>query len=138
VRVIQGDGITVDTIRTILRNLEAAGFSADNLAFGQGGGLLQQLNRDTLKFAMKASAICVNGVWRDVFKQPVDQPDKASKSGRLALVYQCGVGSCGWHTVRKEKADGEDQLVTVFENGKLLVKYTFDEIRARAADAFKE
>ena len=62
VRVIQGDGITHKTIGRIVFNLlEMGGWSIDNLAFGMGGGLLQHCNRDTLKFAMKCSAIKVDG-----------------------------------------------------------------------------
>lgn len=70
VRVIQGDGITSSSIEVILENLLEAGFSADNISFGMGGGLLQQINRDTLGFAMKCSALKVSGYWRDVYKDP--------------------------------------------------------------------
>jgi len=61
VRGIQGDGITRESIQSILAALEAHGYSADNIAFGQGGALLQQVNRDTQRFAMKCSAVQVNG-----------------------------------------------------------------------------
>jgi nicotinamide phosphoribosyltransferase len=86
VRVIQGDGITRESIASILAALAGAGYSADNVAFGQGGALLQQVNRDTLGFAMKASAAEVGGQWRDVFKAPVTDPAKRSKAGRLTLM----------------------------------------------------
>jgi len=52
-----------------LEILKVEGFSADNIAFGMGGGLLQQPNRDDFRFAIKASAICVDGEWRDVYKE---------------------------------------------------------------------
>lgn len=81
VRVIQGDGINTREIFRILQNLEMAGYSADNVAFGQGGALLQQVNRDTLKFAMKCSAIFVNNEWRDVYKDPITDPGKRSLKG---------------------------------------------------------
>jgi len=32
-----------------------AGFAVDNIAFGMGGGLLQKVDRDTMRFAMKAT-----------------------------------------------------------------------------------
>ena len=57
VRVIQGDGINEVSLEKILKNLLAAGFSADNIAFGMGGALLGAPQRDDLKYAMKASAI---------------------------------------------------------------------------------
>jgi len=83
VRIIQGDGVNPLSINSILMNYRAHGYSADNIAFGMGGALLQHMNRDTLQFAMKASAIMVNGEWRDVSKNPVGQPEKASKGGRF-------------------------------------------------------
>ena len=39
--VIQGDGVTYHTIRQILEAALAEGYSAQNIAFGMGGGLLQ-------------------------------------------------------------------------------------------------
>jgi nicotinamide phosphoribosyltransferase len=47
---------------------------------------LQQLNRDTHKFAFKCSAIDRNGVWHDVYKDPITDTGKRSKRGRLGLV----------------------------------------------------
>jgi nicotinamide phosphoribosyltransferase len=137
VRVIQGDGITRESIASILGALESAGYSADNVAFGQGGALLQQVNRDTLGFAMKASAAQVDGRWRDVFKAPVTDPAKRSKAGRLTLLRR----GEAFATVRLDSpgyqqslADGAtDALRTVFENGRLLVDDSFAAIRARAA-----
>jgi nicotinamide phosphoribosyltransferase len=139
VRVIQGDGITRESIGAILGALEAAGYSADNIAFGQGGALLQQVHRDTLGFAMKASAVQVNGAWRDVFKAPVTDPAKRSKAGRLTLMRRGAafatvcIGSPGH---QQALADGaQDVLRTVFENGELRVDEGFADIRARANPA---
>ena len=135
IRVIQGDGINENTLPKILENMIAAGLSVDNIAFGMGGGLLQAWNRDTLKYAMKASARCdTAGVWHDVFKDPISDRGKVSKKGRLGLVYECGIGSCGFHTVPKEIADKKGNLLrTVYRNGKLLVEDTFETVRERAA-----
>lgn len=36
-RVIQGDGISYETLREILENMKKNGWSVDNLAFGCGG-----------------------------------------------------------------------------------------------------
>jgi len=130
VRVIQGDGITETSLRKILANLLAAGFSADNLAFGMGGGLLQQVNRDTMKWAMKCSAISINGVWIDVWKQPADDPGKRSKRGRLAL----NVSDFGEiNTLRYEDVNRDhDLLKPVFRDGQLLREDSFSAIRERA------
>jgi len=136
VRVIQGDGINEHSLPKIIENLKAAGFSADNIAFGMGGGLLQAWNRDTLKYAMKASAISIdNGDWIGFSKDPITDKGKQSKEGRLALVYNCGIGSCGYRTIPETvlKPGEQNLLRTVFRNGELLIEDTFAEIRARAA-----
>lgn len=135
IRVIQGDGINEHSLPKILENLKAAGFSADNIAFGMGGGLLQAWNRDTLRYAMKASAIRINeGEWRGISKDPITDRGKKSKVGRLALAYQCGVGSCGFRTVPENVLPEKDNLLRViYRNGELRVEDTFEQIRERAA-----
>jgi len=85
IRVIQGDGVNKAAIEGILKSLAAKGWSADNIAFGMGGALLQGVNRDTLKFAMKCSAVEVDGEWIHVYKDPVTDPGKRSKHGRVKL-----------------------------------------------------
>ena len=129
VRIIQGDGITQDTIDRILYRAMTAGYSADNIAFGQGGKLLQGVDRDTQKFAMKCSSIVVNGEARDVFKQPITDMGKESKKGRVTL-YQ---NEDGFFTDVEGASDNE-VLETVFENGKIIKEYSFDEIRERASE----
>ncbi len=135
VRVIQGDGINENSLPIILENLIAKGFSADNIAFGMGGGLLSAWNRDTLKYAMKASAIKIGeGDWVGFSKDPITDAGKQSKQGRLGLVYECGIGSCGYRTLPEDLANVKGNLLrTVFRNGELLVEDTFAEIRERAA-----
>jgi nicotinamide phosphoribosyltransferase len=134
VRVIQGDGIDYVMLETILKEMEQAGWSADNLAFGSGGGLLQKLNRDTQKFAFKCSAVEVNGEWRDVQKDPVTDPGKRSKAGRLALVRVPGPDGAEYKTIRAEEAAEyglKDMLRPVFKNGVILEEDTFASIRER-------
>jgi nicotinamide phosphoribosyltransferase len=125
-RVIQGDGINEDSIRRILDLAERYEYSATNIAFGMGGALLQQVNRDTQKFAMKCSEVVVDGVARPVSKDPVTDPGKKSKTGRLEL-YRVN----DRFATSAEKLDGESVLRTVYENGKLLVDDTLATIRAR-------
>lgn len=135
VRVIQGDGINEHSLPMIIENMIAEGLSIDNIAFGMGGGLLQAWNRDTLKYAMKASARRdVNGIWHDVFKDPISDQGKTSKKGRLGLFESHGIGSSFLRTVPKFVADERGNILrTVFRNGKLLEDDTFETIRARAA-----
>jgi nicotinamide phosphoribosyltransferase len=128
VRLIQGDGVNYETIDRVLHVLEANGYSADNIAFGQGGALLQMVNRDDFKFAMKCSSIQVNGVQRDVFKDPITDPGKTSKRGRLQLIKD----EAGNYQTVPERPWNKNELVTIYENGELLVDETLDTIRARA------
>lgn len=81
-RIIWGDGITAEIIFSILEITERHGYSAENFAFGSGGDLMQNINRDTCKFAIKCSVIKVNGEWRDVYKDPITDQDKKSLRGR--------------------------------------------------------
>lgn len=129
VRVIQGDGVDQDSIGEILEAMKAKGYSADNIAFGMGGALLQKVNRDTNKFAFKACSINIDGKERDVFKRPMTDMGKASKGGRLALQLKDGK-----YSTTIESLVENDQLRTVFQNGKLLVDEKFTEIRARIKD----
>lgn len=127
VRVIQGDGITVDSLPHILGNLLGRGWSADNMAFGMGGGLLQQVNRDTLKFAMKCSAVQIGGEWHDVYKDPATDPGKQSKRGRIMLTREPG----RWTTMRVGSGfDWANTLSTVWADGELKLDLTLDEVRA--------
>ncbi len=87
VAVIQGDGVCEEEIEKILVCLKVAGYSAENVAFGMGGALLQRLDRDTQKFAMKASSLIdKDGNQVDFCKSPVGDPTKASKKGRVRPV----------------------------------------------------
>jgi nicotinamide phosphoribosyltransferase len=127
IRIIQGDGVNLQMIRSILQMMKENGYSADNLAFGSGGGLLQMFNRDDMMFAFKCSYIVVDGHGYDVYKDPVTSKAKISKKGRLKLINDNGT----FKTVN-EFQPGKDLLVTVFENGNLITEYSFDEVRERA------
>ena len=135
VRLIQGDGINELTVRSILGAFMAMGWSADNIAFGMGGALLQIVDRDTQKFAMKASAACINGEWVSVVKDPITDPGKRSKAGRVTLWTNSGgefASSVTEPTGWTDKGIGgwTDALVPVYWNGNLHKDYTFEEVRA--------
>ena len=143
VRVIWGDGINAQSLETILRTMvDLHGYSADNFAFGMGGGLLQQLNRDTQQWAMKCSAVGIredDGVgileWRDVFKDPVTDSGKRSKRGRVGLWESGGQyeSSVTKPTRWVDKGvEWVDALETWFEDGKITFSQTFEEVRANS------
>ena len=130
--MIQGDGISYESLGKILQAMDEKGFAADNLAFGSGGGLLQKLNRDTQKCAFKCSAVVVGGEPRHVFKDPVTDSGKKSKKGRLKLVKDAKSGAISTLTEVGPDDATPDLLVEVFRDGRLLVDQTFAEVRARA------
>lgn len=125
VRVIQGDGVDEDSITAILERTESLGFSSTNLAFGMGGALLQKLNRDTQKFAMKCSEVTVAGQAIAVYKDPITDPGKTSKKGRLSLIKT----ELGYQTVGPNSGD---LLQVVYENGQLVQEQSLNTIRQRA------
>jgi nicotinamide phosphoribosyltransferase len=139
VRVIQGDGINYESIKEIYAALKVHGVSAENLVLGMGGALLQKVDRDTQKFAFKCSYAVVEGQGIDVQKSPMELDAngnisisfKKSKAGRLKLVKT----DDGYKTLRSEEQPQlQDQLVTVFENGKLIVDDTFERVRERVSN----
>jgi nicotinamide phosphoribosyltransferase len=136
VRLIQGDGVNELSIRSILGAFMAMGWSADNIAFGMGGALLQIVNRDTQRFAMKCSSIQIDGVWQDVVKDPVTDSGKRSKGGRVTLWQSGGEFASGVRPPSGWTDRGfggwTEALQTVFRDGQIIREYDFAEVRANA------
>lgn len=134
VRVIQGDGIDHESIPKIYEALKQNGISAENLVLGMGGALLQKINRDTQKYAIKCSYAEVDGKGMEVRKNPVEMNEqgeitesfKISKAGKLKLIQTDG----RYQTVNEDQP-GTDLLETVFENGVILKEYSYESIRER-------
>jgi nicotinamide phosphoribosyltransferase len=133
VRIIQGDGVNPVSIHNICQSLKDIGFSTSNIAFGIGGALLQKIDRDTMKFAYKCSAIVRDGNLVDVYKEPITDKGKNSKRGRLDLITdQNGdYKTVQLDTIEQIAAAGS-LLKTVFENGTVLADDDLDAIRQRA------
>lgn len=145
VRVIQGDGMNPETITQLYTHIIKLGWSADNLVVGSGGGLLMGVNRDTNKWAIKACAALVNDKWIDIWKDPVTDQGKKSKTGLLELVEIKGAHGGFITTMRDEEVQKLEAsnaektantikrlLVTVFENGELMTEYTLNDIKKNA------
>ncbi len=133
IRVIQGDGVDLHSLPRILEVLKMRALSTENLAFGMGGGLLQKVDRDTLKWAMKASWGEIDGQPRDIYKDPVTDPDKRSRAGRCAVV----AAGDGYETVREDALAGRHNLLRpVYRDGRLLAEESFARIRQRTATHF--
>lgn len=87
VRVIYGDGINYNSINKILSAMEKEKYSTDNIVFGMGGALLQQINRDTFSFAYKSSAVKINNEWISVAKNPITDTEKSQLTGKVTTNY---------------------------------------------------
>jgi nicotinamide phosphoribosyltransferase len=140
VRVIQGDGMELSTINELYGVIVAEGWSAENLAVGMGGGLLQKCNRDTLRFAYKACAIKVETpdgniggpVTLPVSKKPRTDLSKQSKSGDLDLILVDGKYRTIDRLTDRAFAWHRSELVPYFRNGNVIRQEDFSEIRKRA------
>lgn len=141
VRIIQGDGIDLNSLGNILKSVTDLGFSAENWVFGSGGGLLQKFDRDTLKFAIKASygerIVDGNRFGFNIQKDPITSSGKKSKAGMLKLAKK----ENEFHTVTSDYEYFDhitDELEVVFENGEIKRTQQFEEIRELANFYFKK
>ena len=128
---IYGDAITLERAVQICERLKTKGFASTNVVLGVGSYSLGYATRDNQGGAVKCTYIEINGVGREVFKDPVtDRGLKKSAKG-LLQVYKDNDGSlklkdqCTWG----EENQGE--LKTIFENGEFLIETTLTEIRER-------
>lgn len=136
VRIIQGDDInSADDIERVLSWMEVHKWSSENIAFGMGGGLLQKVNRDTHKFAMKLSAICTNGEWRGVRKCPKGAEWKASKMGRLRTIRKKDGTFETIDILEERTVPGSLEMFKFIQNGKLGYTDKLEDIRKRIDNA---
>ncbi|SIJ34631.1 putative nicotinate phosphoribosyltransferase [Mycobacteroides abscessus subsp. abscessus] len=129
VGAIYGDSITFERADAITRNLMVQGYASTAVVFGFGSYTYQYQTRDTFKMAVKATWVQVDGVGRDILKDPVtDDGSKKSATGRLAVRrWMSGEPYLIEHADADQEADNELKLV--FEDGKLLRQYSFTEVR---------
>lgn len=126
---IYGDAITLDRAEQICDRLKRKGFATTNIVFGIGSYSLGCASRDNQGGAVKCTYIEVNGIGREVFKDPItDRGTKKSAKG-LLKVYRDENSDlrlkdqCTW----EEENSGE--LSVIFENGEIVKETTIGEIR---------
>ncbi|GAX79752.1 hypothetical protein CEUSTIGMA_g7193.t1 [Chlamydomonas eustigma] len=137
--VIQGDGIDLTVLTKIAAAIEAAGFSAENVAYGMGGGLLQKVNRDTMSFATKLNHIVYDdGRAADIMKQPATDAGKFSLPGELAVKRMNGVPTI-FPKESEEVGAEENLLKVVYDHGpvKNFQWDEFDIVRQRVAEEWR-
>lgn len=130
VGIIYGDGIDYRRAEAITTSLAAAGFATTNVVLGVGATTYQNVSRDTFGFAMKATWAEINGEGRDLFKDPVtDRGEKKSAAGRLAVMR----ADDGALSLRERATPAEEAvsvLQPVWEDGKFLNEWSFEQVLA--------
>ena len=127
---IYGDSITIDRADEICSRLEAKGFASTNVVLGIGSFTYQYNTRDTFGFAMKATYVEVNGVGREIFKDPItDDGTKKSATGLLCVTDAFGeyqlTDRVDWDTEKR------GELKTIYKDGEFYNETTLSEIRER-------
>jgi nicotinamide phosphoribosyltransferase len=127
---IYGDSITIARAEEICKRLEAKGFASTNIVLGVGSFTYQFNTRDTFGFAMKATYVEVDGVGREIFKDPItDDGVKKSAKGLMKVVKENGeyrlIDQISW------EEEGEGELRCIYLNGQFENQTTLTEIRER-------
>jgi nicotinamide phosphoribosyltransferase len=139
VKVLWGDGINETSCIQLFDLVLKLGFSADNLSLGSGGGLVQaNIDRDTCKFAFKASAVKRGGKWFGIAKDPITDTGKRSKAGVMCVAkfgadYQTestGLGEFDTESYELTVNHASNLLEPVYRNGEILRTQTIDKVRA--------
>lgn len=133
VAAIQGDGINHEVVIQIIDAALKAGYSACNVAYGMGGGLLQKVNRDTMSFATKLSFIkYADGTEREIMKRPKTDMNKISFPGALYVKRVDGVPTIFPKAHGQVIPEDENLLKVVYDCGPVNYQWEdFDAIRKR-------
>lgn len=135
--LIYGDAINLERCELICNRLEKKGFATTNVVLGVGSYSLGYATRDNQGGAVKATHVVVNGVGRDIFKDPVtDRGLKKSAKGLLKVYCnnenEIKLKDCC--TVEEEKTG---MLEIIFEDGSFISGCTLTEIRERINSTIK-
>jgi len=128
---IYGDSITIERATQICEGLKKNGFASTNVVLGIGSFTYQYNTRDTFGFAMKATYGEVDGLGRDIYKDPItDDGTKKSARGLIKITKEKGTYKLTDRVSWDEEKEGE--LKEVFRDGKMLVDLSLADVRARA------
>ncbi len=81
---------------------------------------------------MKCSAVCRNGVWQDVFKDPITDKGKTSKKGRVALFRDKDGNFVSVDPQKENTHDLDFMLQLRYADGQIMNEVSFEEVRANA------
>jgi len=130
--LIYGDAITLERAKQIINNLKEKGFASINVVFGIGSFTYQYNTRDTFGFALKATACVIDGVDKQIFKDPkTDDGVKKSQKGKV-LVFRDKNNKIVFVDGCNLNVEQDNNLLRpIFENGKMLNIESFSQIRER-------
>lgn len=131
--LIYGDSITLTLARKINRGLAEKGFASTNWVAGIGSYTYQYNTRDTFGWAMKATYGIVEGLPRNIFKNPKTNKGPFSKKSAKGLiaVYEREDGSFEMEEEVTWEEVNQCAFREVFLNGIEYNQNTLAEIRAR-------
>lgn len=131
-KIIYGDGLNIPKIKAILDVMIRDGWCATNIVFGVGGNLLQNINRDTERFAMKSSQQMfkirnVDGTTRiETRNVGKETPGKESKRGMFHVGIFDGIIQC--NSIDDPKViEVPNMLFPYFINGNICK--SFDDLK---------
>ena len=125
---IYGDSITLERAEEICRRLASKGFASTNVVFGVGSFTYQYNTRDTFGFAVKATYVEVDGIGREIFKDPItDDGTKKSATGLLQVVTEGGEYKLLDKQSWEEESGGK--LRTIYKDGEFFNETTLTKIR---------
>jgi len=130
--LIYGDSITLQRANNIFKRLEDKGFASSNVVLGIGSYTYQYVTRDTFGMAIKATWGQINGVSRDIFKDPAtDDGTKKSAKGRLMAYVDKDTKELSYKDQCSALDETKGEYKKVFLNGKMCRPQTLKEIRTR-------
>lgn len=131
VGLIYGDSITLDRAERIMKRLVDKGFASGCVVLGIGSYTYQYMTRDSMGHAMKATYGIVDGVEREIFKDPVTDKGGVKKSAKGLLRVEMVDGEYVLYDQQTSDQEAQGELKTIFYNGKQSNLTTWKEIRAR-------
>lgn len=129
--VVYGDGMNYNRIEAIFDQLSIKGFDITNVCLACGAYMLSSSTRDSLGFAIKASAVVINDVTIPVYKQPKTDLGKISPKGLLKVVKDSETGEYSLIDNVSWEEEKESELKTIYLNGEFINEITYDQVKAR-------
>ena len=144
-KILWGDGINLETMDSILahftdnNSIGSFSYAAENFVFGSGGDLMQNITRDTQKFAIKCSnATLLDGSGVSVYKSPITDPNKESLKGKVStFVHKDTEELKTFDTLQDVPSVYSTAMQLIYLNGIVYNSPTLDEIRDRVEKQYE-